>query len=89
MEPPPGTQQRGPVEQDGGTQLRLQDGSPDGSNDSVSVDGPYRESLLWAHISHTDHRKMFTLNMFESLVVCLRFCYKISVKIGILSLCLL
>ncbi|CAF89177.1 unnamed protein product, partial [Tetraodon nigroviridis] len=41
VEPPPRAQQGGALEQDGGTQLCLQDGAPDGGHDSLSV-GPSR-----------------------------------------------
>lgn len=83
MEPPAGTQQRGPLEQNGGTQLRLQDGTSDGSNDSLSIDSFLN---LWtgsrAYIPHIDRRKMFTLKrtVFESSVVHPQFCYKINVQ---------
>lgn len=38
MESPQRAVQRGPLEQDGGTKLCVQDGAADGGTDSVSVD---------------------------------------------------
>lgn len=38
VESPQRAVQRGPLEQDGGTKLRLQDGAPHGRTDSLSLD---------------------------------------------------
>lgn len=80
VEPPPGTQQRGPVEQNGGTQLCLQDGAPDGSNDSLLIDlnaGAQR----FGYISKIEPHKSSTRVL--SLLIRLQFCYEIKAIICI------